>query len=76
MTSLEHQLHAKEAEVDSLQSQTNAACRAAELDSSQQLSDLKALHEQAEEQLRQQVAVQARHFETEVSYCLCLHVTS
>lgn len=68
MTSLEHQLNAKEAELGNMQSQTDAACKAAELASSQQLSDLKAQHAQAEQHLRQQLAVQAKQHDTEVSY--------
>ena len=68
MTLLEDQLRAKEAEVGNMQSQTDAACKASELALSQQLSNLKALHAQAEQHLRQQLAVQAKQLETEVSY--------
>lgn len=68
MASLEHQLHAKEAELNNMQSQTDAACKAAELAQSQQLADLKALHAQAEQHLRQQLAAQVEQLDTEVSH--------
>ncbi|KAL0033226.1 hypothetical protein WJX79_010565 [Trebouxia sp. C0005] len=57
---LDQHLQAKEAELHSFQSQTEAVGRAAELASSQQLSEMKASHEQAEQHWKHQLELQAR----------------
>ena len=63
---LEQHLQAKKAELDSFQSQIDAVGRAAELASSQQLSEMKAMHEQAEQHWKHQLDLQARQHGMEV----------
>lgn len=59
LTSLEQQLQAQEAELRSLQTQAGAAHKAANLRHAQELGDIKACHEQTEQQLRQQLEAHA-----------------
>ncbi|DBB04631.1 TPA: hypothetical protein ACH3X1_012696 [Trebouxia sp. C0004] len=73
VASLEQHLQAKEAELDSFQSQIDVAGKAAELASSQQLSEMKALHEQAEQHWKQELDSQAKQHELEAAEVIARH---